>query len=469
MTESRQRLKYIISDLFSAMAAWSLFFFFRKVDLDTFPVNDVTLIYSDPNFWLGLFFVPVGWLLLYTMQGSYRRTLRKSRLKEFGDTLIASFIGIVVLFFAIMLDDSISNYRYYYLAFLVYLALHFLLTYLPRLAITTHTVRLVHQRRIGFPTLLIGDGSKAYLSFLDVENQEIYAGNKFVGYLTTSSSAADLDAVMPCLGTLADIQNVALQYNVEEAIVALQDPSHINQVLRLLSYTGDLIIKVTPDERDLILGSVRANNLFHSPFITIDNRLMAEWQYSIKRLADIFFSLVALIALSPLFLIIAIIIKATSPGPVFYAQERIGLHGRPFRMHKFRSMYVDAESNGPALSTDDDPRITSFGRFMRKVRLDEIPQFFNVLKGTMSLVGPRPERQFFIDQIVRRAPEYAMLHRIKPGITSWGQVKYGYASSVDEMLERLKYDLLYLENMSLSTDIKILLYTVLIIFQGRGK
>ena len=196
---------------------------------------------------------------------------------------------------------------------------------------------------------------------------------------------------------------------------------------------------------------------------------MAEWQYSVKRLADIIISILALTILSPVFLVTAIIVKATSPGPVFYAQERIGFLGKPFKMHKFRSMYIDAESAGPALSKDDDPRITSFGRFMRKVRLDEIPQFYNVLKGTMSMVGPRPERQFYIDQIVQRAPEYVLLHRIKPGITSWGQVKYGYASSVDEMLERLKYDLLYLENMSIATDIKILLYTVIIIFQGRGK
>ena len=208
---------------------------------------------------------------------------------------------------------------------------------------------------------------------------------------------------------------------------------------------------------------------FHSPLITINPRPMEEWQYSVKRLMDILLSLLALVLLSPVFLVTAIIVKCTSPGPIFYAQERIGYRGKPFKMHKFRSMYVDAEASGPALSSDDDPRITPFGRIMRKYRLDEIPQFYNVLKGTMSLVGPRPERQYFIDKIVERAPEYMLLHKVKPGITSWGQVKYGYAENVDEMVERLRYDLLYLENMSLATDIKILLYTVLIIFQGRGK
>ena len=196
---------------------------------------------------------------------------------------------------------------------------------------------------------------------------------------------------------------------------------------------------------------------------------MPEWQYSLKRIFDIVISLVAMILLSPVYVVTAIIVKATSPGPVFYAQERIGHLGRPFKMHKFRSMYVDAEQAGPALSKDNDPRITPFGRFMRKVRLDEIPQFYNVLRGTMSLVGPRPERQFYIDQIVKRAPEYLLLQRVKPGITSWGQVRYGYAANVDEMVERLRYDLLYLDNMSLTTDLKILLYTVIIIIQGRGK
>ena len=159
----------------------------------------------------------------------------------------------------------------------------------------------------------------------------------------------------------------------------------------------------------------------------------------------------------------------SSKGPIFYSHERIGLHGKPFQIHKFRSMYVDAEKNGPALSSKEDPRITPFGKHMRKTRMDELPQFWNVLIGEMSLVGPRPERQHFIDKIVVKAPHYRHLHKVKPGITSWGQVKYGYAENVDEMIERLKYDLLYIENMSMYVDFKILIYTVLIVVQGRGK
>jgi lipopolysaccharide/colanic/teichoic acid biosynthesis glycosyltransferase len=158
----------------------------------------------------------------------------------------------------------------------------------------------------------------------------------------------------------------------------------------------------------------------------------------------------------------------SSRGPLFYKQERIGKNGKPFTIYKFRSMYVDAEQNGPELSSEKDPRITPFGRFMRKSRLDEIPNFINVLKGDMSLVGPRPERQHFIDQIIEKAPQYIQLLKVRPGITSWGQVKYGYAKNIDEMVRRMKYDLIYLDNMSLYVDFKIMIYTFLTILKRKG-
>lgn len=468
--EKKQTVKYILCDAIAAILSWAALFLFRKIALEHTGFSDAAGIFTDTNFWLGIIIVPAGWLALYAIQGTYRNVLRRARLTELLDTLLATVIGVVIIFFLLLVDDNIHTYRNYYASFLFLFVVHFTFTYIPRLVITTHTVNAVHSRRIGFPTVMIGSGPRALQTYTDIENQETYSGNLFVGYIKINNHSS-LDSIMPCLGSLADLHDIAKQHNIQEAIVALEpdQADQLQSILLAINSCGDIIIKITPDARDISVGAIHQHSIFHSPFIVINNRLMPEWQYSLKRIFDILISLVAMIILSPVYLVTAIIVKTTSPGPILYAQERIGLHGKPFKMHKFRSMYVDAEEAGPALSKDDDPRITPFGRFMRKVRLDEIPQFYNVLRGTMSLVGPRPERQFYIDQIVKRAPEYLLLQRIKPGITSWGQVKYGYASNVDEMVERLRYDLLYLDNMTLTTDLKILLYTVIIIFQGRGK
>ncbi len=470
--KKKQTIKYLICDTLSAMLAWTALFLFRKLALEESGIENLGQVFHDANYWLGIVVVPAGWLALYAIQGTYRNVLRRARLKEMLETLLATVIGTVVIFFVLLIDDEMPTYRDYYATILFLLVVHFTLTYLPRLIITSSTVRRVHDRRLGFPTLMIGSGHKAMQTYLDLENQETYSGNLFKGYVTLKpDEPSPLANIMPCLGTIDDLSRLVSDGTIEEVIVALEDEERgrINEILLALDEVDVTVIKFPPAARDLIVGSIKQESIFHSPLIIINNRLMDEWQYSLKRIFDVIISLLAMVVLSPVYLVTAIIVKCTSPGPVFYAQERIGYRGRPFKMHKFRSMYVNAEESGPALSKDDDPRITPFGRFMRKVRLDEIPQFYNVLKGTMSIVGPRPERQYYIDQIVKRAPEYLLLQRIKPGITSWGQVKYGYASTVDEMVERLRYDLLYLDNMSLTTDLKILLYTVIIILQGRGK
>ena len=476
MTERKLKYRYLVGDLLTAMSAWTLFFYFRKSGVDRIPMAETSQFLSDSNYWMGLFLVPAGWLALYGIQGSYRKTMRKSRLKELGDTAVASLIGVIVLFFAIMLDDEIRSYKYYYISFLFLLVVHFLLTYGVRLIQTTHTVNQVHSRKIGFPSLLIGSGANAYKTYLDLENQEIYTGNIFVGFISLQPVGAatidpQLQGVMPHLGSLSECRTIIDNNHIEEVVIALEEDEKekIRDVILAVNSVNDLILRITPDTRDLLVGHVKIDNVFHSPLITINNRLMPEWQYSLKRILDVVAATIAMVVLSPVYLFTAILVKTTSPGPIFYTQERVGQYGRPFRMHKFRSMYIDAESAGPALSSDNDPRITPFGRFMRRVRLDEIPQFYNVLRGTMTMVGPRPERQYYINLIVQRAPEYMLLQRLKPGITSWGQVRYGYASNVDEMVERLQYDLLYIENMSIATDIKILFYTVKIILQGRGK
>jgi exopolysaccharide biosynthesis polyprenyl glycosylphosphotransferase len=279
-----------------------------------------------------------------------------------------------------------------------------------------------------------------------------------------------MDKHIPNLGTLTDVPKILAGQKVAEVIIAIESSEHelLKKIINKLEYRK-VTIKVIPDMYDILTGMVKMSSIIGTPLIQISHDLMPAWEENLKRIIDVVVSLIVLILLLPAFLAIAIAVKLSSRGPVFYSHERIGRYGKPFTIYKFRSMYSDAEANGPALSSHNDSRITPFGMFMRKVRLDELPQFYNVLIGDMSLVGPRPERQFFIDQIIKKAPHFNHLQKVRPGITSWGQVKFGYASNVDEMIERLKYDILYIENMSLMVDFKILIYTVKTILNASGK
>jgi exopolysaccharide biosynthesis polyprenyl glycosylphosphotransferase len=473
MNKTLQVGKYIILDLITAALAWTAFYIYRKkvIEPEKFQMP-VDLEFSD-KFFLAIVIIPVFWFILYASSGAYRSIYRKSRLKELGQTLLISVIGVIVIFFTLILDDPNASYRSYYKSTLVLLGLHFLLTYSARLILTTMTVHRVHSRRIGFPTVLVGSNLNALKLYQELANQPKSSGNKFVGFVHIDEKngySKDLKEMIPHLGELRDMKRIIAEHKVEEVIVAIESSEHdnIGMIINELD-APNISIKVIPDMYDILSGSVKMTSIFGAPLIEINVAIMPPWQQTLKRMFDIVVAAVFLTVFLPVYVIIALFVKLTSRGPVFYSHERIGLHGKPFYIHKFRSMVVDAEKNGPALSSKNDPRITRVGLFLRKSRLDELPQFWNVLFGEMSIVGPRPERQFFIDQIVRRAPHYKHLHKVRPGITSWGQVKYGYAENVDQMIERLKYDIIYLENMSLGVDLKILIYTFLIVVQGRGK
>lgn len=430
-----------------------------------------TILEFTERFYIGLIIIPLGWLLFYSLTGTYHNVYQKSRLKELGQTLLQTIIGVIIVFFVLLLDDQLPSYKGYYTSISVLFAFHFISTFFLRFIISSQTAYKIHNRILGFNTLLLGSNAKALELFKELEGQRYSSGFKFIGYLhINGKDGLIMKPYLPHLGHVNNMKQILDDYKIEEVIIAAESSEHhkLGKVLNTLK-DKNVNINIIPDVYDILSGSVKMTSIFGAPLIQINHEIMPAWQKSVKRGMDITVSLIAIVLLIPVYIISSIMVLLSSKGSIFYSHERIGIHGRSFTMYKFRSMYSDAEKNGPQLSSKNDPRITPFGLFMRKTRIDETPQFFNVLKGDMSLVGPRPERQYFINQIVERAPHYNHLQRIKPGITSWGQVKYGYAENVDQMIERMKYDILYLENMSLFVDFKILIYTILIVLQGRGK
>jgi exopolysaccharide biosynthesis polyprenyl glycosylphosphotransferase len=336
--------------------------------------------------------------------------------------------------------------------------------------ITSRTVDRVHNHKIGFKTVFIGSNENAVDVYQDIMEQKKSSGHEILGFINVHQKVHyQLQDHITHLGGHENMEAILRDRQVEEVIIALEPSEHgkIGDIVNRLSLL-DIRISAIPSMTDILTGKVRSTTIFGTPLLEVSHELMPAWQQNVKQLLDVLIAIITLILLMPLNIVLAICVKATSPGPIFYRQQRVGKYGKTFRIYKFRSMYHNAEENGPELSSKHDPRVTRFGQFMRKHRLDEIPNFLNVLKGEMALVGPRPEREYFIRKITEEAPHYIHLHKVKPGITSWGQVKYGYAENVEEMIKRLRYDILYIENMSLFVDLKIMFYTAITIMKGRG-
>ena len=455
---------YIVSDICGAALTWLCFYFLRTV-IYQYPFT------IPPGFYLGTLLYIMGWLSLHFLSGAYEDVYHKSVVSEFFRTLIVSLIGCLALLFFFILKNPQGNNRHYYDEFYSLLIPVFVVTLLSRFLFLRITINQLKKNKVSFNVLLIGSGKSATQFFTSFINTNIHSGYSITSFLNTNGNKnIGLPDTIKKYNDLNNIHHIIDSDHIEEVIITVEKNERdlLTSILRQLS-DKDVNIKITADAVDIISGAVQANNVMGVPLIDVHSGLLPSWQKNIKRLIDISIAVTALILLSPLLIYTAIRTKFSSPGTIFFLQKRIGFKGKPFIIYKFRSMLQNAEKNGPMLSSNNDPRITQWGKITRKWRLDELPQLWNIIKGEMSLVGPRPERKFYIDQIVQQHPEYKYLLKVKPGLTSWGMVKFGYACTVEEMIERMPYDIMYIENVSIVLDLKIMLYSISIILSGKGK
>lgn len=469
--EKRQQAKCIIADL-SALIVAILLFNVLRYEWFIENISEWTLMQflTCRSVITGWIVFPLMMLAIYALSGAYYNVMTRSRLDELVNTIFTTAIGSIIIYFTILIDDIVDEKATIYE---MLGSLWFVITLFvgsERMVVTSLLIKRVRTHKLGYNTLIVGVTQSAVNMVNKINNSPKVLGMNIIGYINpTTEPPTSSDIKLPVY-PIDEIDAVIREHHIVNLIV-MPHRDGIHATMRLINQLFPLgkSIYVSPLLMHVILGKSSFGNVSGEPLIDVSRPDISPSTASCKRAADILASFFALILLSPIYLAIAAAIKIKSPrASVFYRQERIGYRKKRFNIIKFRTMREDAEDNGPALSSSDDPRITPLGRFLRKYRLDELPQFWNVLKGEMSIVGPRPERDFYIKQIVEQVPYYSLIHNVRPGITSWGMVKYGYASTVEQMVERLQYDLVYIENISFGVDIKIILYTIRTVFTGKG-
>lgn len=468
ISKRRQRARYLVGDLLTGNVAFFLFNLFRFY---LFHANS-----QSEDVWGYVFSckliveqatVPLMMCGVFWLSGYYNLPFGKSRLQELQTTVCSVGLNTAIIYMLFLINDGSVDRSINYELIAVLFGILFICCYIVRITITLTTSRYFRKHQWEFRVLIIGSsatGRRAAKRLLEGPSRVSY---HIFGYVSIPGESDSRDGEDVYL--LENIQELCDKFSIDHLIIAPQSMDD-NKILNLLYhlYPLNISIRIAPDTFSILTSSIRLNDIYGEPFVEIASPAISEASKNIKRTFDVVVSALALTVFSPLYLVIAVMVKMSSPGKIIFSQERIGRKQRPFRIYKFRSMTEDAEKDGPQLSSDSDTRITKVGKTLRKYRLDELPQFWNVLIGDMSIVGPRPERRHYIEMIMRKAPYYALVCQVRPGITSWGMVKYGYASNVTQMVERTRYDLIYLSNMSLSLDLKILIYTVRTVVCGRG-
>ncbi len=461
---SKEKYNLLLIDFVAINLAWYVYYWFR--------IRSGWVSYAvEPDLVLPMLIIWIYWLIVFFFFGLYRPWRAQSRLDEFIALAKASVFGTLFLFFIIFIDDQkVGSPIHSRFLILIYWALLLGFTSTGRLIYHTFQRGLM-LRGIGLNnTVIVGWNNKA-IELFDKIQQYPALGHRIIGFVSTEEEIVNANHKgVPVLGSANDLSNLNEQYKVKDVLIALDSTEHDKLLKVIAACNGnDVRIKIIPDLYDIISGQARTNQIYGFPLIEINTELMQPWEQAVKRLIDISVSFLILFLGLPLWILLAIAIKLDSKGPIFYTQERVGKDEKLFKIIKFRSMVEDAEhKSGPVWANKDDARITRVGKILRKLRLDEIPQFINVLNGDMSLIGPRPERPFFVELLAKEIPLYKRRLKIRPGITGWAQVKHKYDESIEDVKKKVQYDLFYIENMSLRMDFKIIFHTIAVMFLGKG-
>ncbi len=463
MNKKLEKILIITVDFITIYTAGYLYFVFRvESGLFSFSIR--------PDFLITSYILYLYWFFIFLFVGMYKTWFAASRFDELSTLFKSSFIGIFILFFAIYIDDSLhgisSGSR---ILILIYWGMFLTFVGSGRLLVRFVQRRLLINGVGRKNSLIVGFNSKAKEVLEQIESHRAL-GFDVSGFVAVEEKNIGKEYKgVKVIGSTESLIKYIDDYSIEEVIIALNKKNDDILIDLLGKCSSKKVgLKIVPGLYEILSGQARTSQLYGIPLIDLMPEIMPEWEKKVKRLMDIIVSLLTLTVSLPICVIFGIAIKLDSKGPVFFRQTRCGINGKIFKIYKFRSMYNDAEKkSGPVWSQKNDPRITRVGKIIRKLRIDEIPQMINVLKGQMSMVGPRPERPFFVEKLSEDIPYYKRRLKVRPGITGWAQIKHKYDENIEDVKIKLKYDLFYIENMSLRMDLKILFRTIFVVLLGQ--